>query len=441
MDDTYMSMEEEPLYIHHDPKLERDSILIIHAHEGAPIAEFIKKNVEIFNDRFKIEVSICDIDEVESRTLNYQVTILLITPEVISHLKEITDTPCPSLRFSKNTTCAFLVHDSVNFYDENIETVLKSKIPGFHDWTVLKIGSLRSTVLDIVSLLDQTSTDLFPATLQYRLEPNFIMTDKTLVYIMFKNKKEKGSSVVVHVNRRNIEAKYLNPYTYSFSPNGLPYGRNSVNVFVDGKSEGTTCLMIGNKMDFLYKEIEDMTSPVEFLCQVLRLSAEDRESLDRELGDRINHNVISNFSFLNELDERFSWREQQIDKEFPTMLHFGAKFGLDCFCQVLMKVPGFGIAQTIRNKDGQTPSQLAKTTGFHRLSYELDPSNNMLSNTSLLGDFHCSISGPPVYSKSKQRSQSESTSHEDMEVTRRPQTERAKIQKNRKESVYLKFSM
>jgi hypothetical protein len=72
--------------------------------------------------------------------------------------------------------------------------------------------------------------------------------------------------------------------------------------------------------------------------------------------------------------------DQKINKELPTILHFGAKFGLTCFCQVLMKVPGFRIAQTIRNKDNQTPSQVARRMGFSELSEELELSEVRSSN-------------------------------------------------------------
>jgi hypothetical protein len=167
--------EEIDHYLPMLPKVEKGSILVIHTHEGEPIAEFTKKNLEKFNDQFHIKVSTCDVTEVESRNLTYQVTLLLITPELISHLESIKDSPCPSLQFHKNTTCAFLVHDSVRVEDGHVKTVLESKIPDFSVWKHLKIQSLRSTIIEIVNLLDQTE-ELFPPTLQYHIEPNYIVT-------------------------------------------------------------------------------------------------------------------------------------------------------------------------------------------------------------------------------------------------------------------------
>lgn len=76
----------------------------------------------------------------------------------------------------------------------------------------------------------------------------------------------------------------------------------------------------------------------------------------------------------------YLFSDQQIDKEFPTMLHFGAKYGLSCFCKVLSKVPGFQIARTIRNKYDQTPSQLAQKMKFLDLAEQLNPADTRISN-------------------------------------------------------------
>lgn len=72
--------------------------------------------------------------------------------------------------------------------------------------------------------------------------------------------------------------------------------------------------------------------------------------------------------------------DQQINKEFPTMLHFGAKYGLSCFCKVLSRVPGFQIARTIRNKYDQTPGQLAQKMKFLDLAEQLNPADTRVSN-------------------------------------------------------------
>lgn len=54
--------------------------------------------------------------------------------------------------------------------------------------------------------------------------------------------------------------------------------------------------------------------------------------------------------------------------EYPTILHFAAKYGLCGLCDVLMKSPGYRAAKVMKNKDGKTPSQLAFLAGHKSLS-------------------------------------------------------------------------
>lgn len=62
-----------------------------------------------------------------------------------------------------------------------------------------------------------------------------------------------------------------------------------------------------------------------------------------------------------------------MEKEFPTILHFCAKFGLAKASNAMKSSKGYDEALTISNKDGDTPSTLAKKMGYEQLSADLDP--------------------------------------------------------------------
>lgn len=424
MDDNEDNVYVHPLtdpaddYVTMHPKLEKNSIFIIHAHDGQPIIDCIKGNLEKYTQP-KIKVKSCDVTSVQSQELRHQVTAFLLTSEMMEHLESISVTKRTPLQIPENTICACLIHSSVNIEDDDkAKMILEKTIPNFVMCKKINLQYIQTAMIEIVSLFDMLSREnSFPALLQYRLEPEYIVTDKHPVLILFKFKKPEGNQVSVLVDGKRIAAKYLNPHTYSFVPSGLPYGHILVNVLVGGKSDGTTYLTVGNKMDFLYEEIKDMASPVEFLCQVLKLSPGDRETLDRELGDIINDRVMDHFSCLDGLDYRYSFRDQQIDKEFPTMLHFGAKYGLSCFCKVLSKVPGFQIARTIRNRYNQNPSQVARKMNFHRLAEELSPTDSRTTN---------SFDEQQNLWRCRQKTPIESA-----DVTIRPRQEREQILKNR----------
>lgn len=430
-DDVYVPplMDTADDYMIMHPKLEKNSIFIIHAHDGQPITDCIKKNLETYT-RPLIKVKACDVTMVQSQELRHQLTALLLTPEMMEHLEANSVPKQTTLQIPENTTCVCLVHDSMNTEDDDkVKMVLERTMPNFAVCKKIKLLYLRTATIEIVSLLDGLSKEnVFPAILQYRLEPDYIVTDKHAVLILFKSKKTERNPVSVKVDGRRINAKYLNPYTYSFLPTGLPYGKIKVDVLVGGKSEGTTYMTMGNKMDFLYEEIKDIPSPVEFLCQVLKLSSGDRETLDRELGDIINDRIMDHFSCLDGLDYRYSFRDQKIDKEFPTMLHFGAKYGLSCFCKVLSKVPGFQIARTIRNKYDQTPSQLAQKMNFLDLAEELSPTDTNVSNNSMTREKSETFNKYHTLQKRRERQR---IPVESAEVIMRPQQDREQILMNR----------
>lgn len=58
-------------------------------------------------------------------------------------------------------------------------------------------------------------------------------------------------------------------------------------------------------------------------------------------------------------------------EEYPTLLHFAAKWGLEHLCMQLMECPGGETACDMRNYAGKTPPELAESSGFVALSATL----------------------------------------------------------------------
>ena len=59
------------------------------------------------------------------------------------------------------------------------------------------------------------------------------------------------------------------------------------------------------------------------------------------------------------------------NEEYPTLLHFGARFGLEKLCWQLLDCPGGEQACQMRNANHQTPIELAEKAGYTRLSHTL----------------------------------------------------------------------
>lgn len=58
-------------------------------------------------------------------------------------------------------------------------------------------------------------------------------------------------------------------------------------------------------------------------------------------------------------------------EEYPTLLHFAARWGLEHLCMQLMDCPGGDVACELRNYSGKTPAELAEASGFTKLAGSL----------------------------------------------------------------------
>lgn len=170
-------MEQSDDYMIMHPKLEKNSIFIIHAHDGQPITDCIKKNLEMYTQP-PIKVKACDVTVIQSLELRHQVTALLLTPEMMAHLEANSVSKQTTLQIPENTTCVCLVHSSMNTEDDDkVRMVLEKTIPNFAVCKKIKLLYLRTATIEIVTLLDGMSKEnSFPAILQYRLEPDYIVT-------------------------------------------------------------------------------------------------------------------------------------------------------------------------------------------------------------------------------------------------------------------------
>ena len=58
-------------------------------------------------------------------------------------------------------------------------------------------------------------------------------------------------------------------------------------------------------------------------------------------------------------------------EEYPTLLHFGARWGLERLCIQLLECPGGDNACEMKNCSGKTPIELAETFGHTKLAASL----------------------------------------------------------------------
>lgn len=144
--------------------------------------------------------------------------------------------------------------------------------------------------------------------------------------------------------------------------------------------------------------LKSQDSPVDFMCNSLGIATPDRVSLDSYMHHTFQRNVPPNFHLVSGprplkqhglftiKDSSKSPLEKPIllsrnlsvfykflvgAEEYPTLLHFAAKWGLEHLSMQLMECPGGEMAIEMRNSSGRTPAELAEAAGYLKLAASL----------------------------------------------------------------------
>ena len=135
------------------------------------------------------------------------------------------------------------------------------------------------------------------------------------------------------------------------SPSKKPLGRQSIRSDVSGMS--SFCL-------FFCNESTDLFLPLNWL-QAMKISPLDHKRLDEELAKNLVAQRVPGHLFqMSKADETC---ERVSAEEFPTVLHFAARFGLLELMWLLLECPGATEALKIPNADGHDVVALANLHG------------------------------------------------------------------------------
>ncbi|XP_032597429.1 phosphoinositide 3-kinase adapter protein 1 isoform X2 [Drosophila grimshawi] len=175
---------------------------------------------------------------------------------------------------------------------------------------------------------------------------------------------------------RNFKCR--NPYTLQFA---IPETCMEISTMIEIRIEKNNKLLGARpvKCESRLRELEQLLrvedSPIEFMCHALGVGPLEKDSLDLHLLQCFQRNMPPNFHLLNGPSERsqphFFSRLESSPEEYPTLLHFAARWGLNRLCLQLMECPGGDTACGVRNCSGRTPAELAEQEGHHKLAQNL----------------------------------------------------------------------
>ncbi|KAL3875374.1 hypothetical protein ACJMK2_033327 [Sinanodonta woodiana] len=339
---------------------------IFHEFDGERSAHLIK---DFFSKRrYNVQFSLHELQNVNTAVVSDTgVTILLLTPGSYYFIQSRKRFDLNAL--FPNPECSVLLLYQVGKTTIEITGLLSSRIRDFHKWKILEypVGSSLYTLGTEIMETVERSEGWVPAPPLQKFwvwMREGVKSHKQLL-LMFTNPVNDDSNVIVIQEWDGVKvvAERLNAMTYSFTVGDVEPGERKIEVYVKDISFGKAVLHVEPPIQEISNLLHSVINPIEFICQCLRIVPSTRDNLDRRLQDLLSNNTSSVSHIFDKLDwERFGGSNSIC--ELPTLLHFGAKYGLRLFCMKLLSLPGGKHALKIKNKDGLLPDQIAEKGGF-----------------------------------------------------------------------------
>ncbi|XP_056017398.1 uncharacterized protein LOC125669409, partial [Ostrea edulis] len=208
----------------------------------------------------------------------------------------------------------------------------------------------------------------------------FILNEKERKIYLIMDRKDEENILVQDENRPDtcVQSRFLGNALYEASLTD-DFDKSQVLKIVTTKRRSVGNVRIGqtslptsrDKLSQIKQLLSDELEPLTVLCKALRLPEISSSCLDKFLAEKCLNfkmfDALKSLSFGESLGEKHSE-----ESSWPTLLHFGAEFGLSLFCDELLRVPGMDKFCHVTNTQDETPGQLARNRGFLQLAEKLD---------------------------------------------------------------------
>jgi phosphoinositide 3-kinase adapter protein 1 len=185
-------------------------------------------------------------------------------------------------------------------------------------------------------------------------------------YIKIRIEKIGHTIEVNNIKRRN-------PYTLHFN---VPEScmeismMIGVRVFKNNIDLGVRPIKCESRLRELEQILKNTDAPMEFMCQALGLSTADNEKLDLYIVQSFQKNIPPNFHLLStemESSNGLRLHKDASPEEYPTLMHFAARWGFERLGLLLLECHGAEMACEIKNVNGKTPADIAELHGHSKL--------------------------------------------------------------------------
>ncbi|CAL1285067.1 unnamed protein product [Larinioides sclopetarius] len=256
---------------------------------------------------------------------------------------------------------------------------VKNVLVSYDDWRHLEakdkdINMVRNVIEMIHETLAQSKESERITKPKFKLVPRKVHEGNGKVYVMLAKPLDPNARIRITLEAkgsREVPVKRRNPYTLVFViPDDCIHVQNMVNVHIWCGEDllGVSSVKCASKLGELYSLLSSVPSPYEFLCSTLGVGS--LHEVDFQLASIFRKNLPK--SGFNLLEQNEKMDKLASKEEFPTLLHFAARYGLFHLVKELLDTPGAQTATTLKNCQGMTPAQLANHEGHNKIAALLD---------------------------------------------------------------------
>ncbi|XP_035458944.2 phosphoinositide 3-kinase adapter protein 1 isoform X1 [Spodoptera frugiperda] len=210
----------------------------------------------------------------------------------------------------------------------------------------------------------------------FSIVPKKVKIGQSRVIALLNDPIRDEDSIKIMVDKKgeviNIPSfKKRNPYTIQFD---IPESCLEVSMLVwvrvskNGQSLGRRQIKCESRLRELDQLLRASDHPLEFMCQTLGFKTTSKEQLDSWMLNAFQKNIPPHFNLLASTEQFNPKADMSSGEEYPTLLHWAARFGLERLCWQLLECPGGGAAVALRNVRQRTPADLARDHKHYALA-------------------------------------------------------------------------
>ncbi|XP_045495194.1 phosphoinositide 3-kinase adapter protein 1 isoform X1 [Colias croceus] len=324
------------------------------------------------------ELMAADSQEKLDKLAKSQLQIVILCPNLATKMPDLKrDLNCDELFKVDKVLVMLLGVEKNNVIAQNCDDY-----PTIDQWQMMSVREKDTSFVDtfltaaVGILRTKDCKDTATDRTSFSIVPKKVKIGQSRVIALLNDPIREEDSIKIMVDKKGevIQIptfKKRNPYTLQFD---IPESCLEVSMLVwvrvskNGQSLGRRQIKCESRLRELDQLLRASDHPLEFMCQTLGFKTTSKEQLDSWMLTAFQKNIPPHFNLLSSTEQYNPKADVSSGEEYPTLLHWAARFGLERVCWQLLECPGGGAAVALRNARQRTPADLARDYKHYKLA-------------------------------------------------------------------------